>query len=279
MSQFCLDQCTCDCHRQPASQCQPLDSHLIFKKPIVITIPRTTSPSPFSTPSAAALTYQITSDHQLQLQHEDRHVHFESPSPSANRIGLTYNQTSQKPQPRSILRTLPVPVELLPSVPTIYIVTYAKSLTPTLPSINTLLNTQIPHRKPPIPYLYTLDCSSLPIPPASLCEKYSGISLIMQDIVSSNPTARQWIKQAVGILLDFGAREREKPSHRRGDKDTGRREVAMSVCCESGTHRSVAIAERIAQGVKDEVGRLGNEEGVKIVCRHVHRAKGPGDPF
>lgn len=59
----------------------------------------------------------------------------------------------------------------------------------------------------------------------------------------------------------------------------GGREVAMSVCCEAGTHRSVAIAEMIAQGVKREVGKLGGGDGVRVVCRHVHRVRGEGDPF
>jgi RNase adaptor protein for sRNA GlmZ degradation len=54
----------------------------------------------------------------------------------------------------------------------------------------------------------------------------------------------------------------------------------MSVCCHAGTHRSVAIGERIAQGVKAEVAKLeGCGEGVRIVVRHVSRVKGRGDPF
>lgn len=223
-------------------------------------------PSPCTTPPSASLTYAVPQTYQLE-GYGDRRVHFDVPVASQRDCA----------QPRSILRSLPLPVQAPPSIPTMYIITYAKSLTPTFSSINTLLNTQIPHRKPPIPHLYTLDCSTLPIPTASLCEKYSGISPIMQDTVSSDPMARQWIKQAVRILLDFGARERERNMSR--SRNQLRREVAMSVCCESGTHRSVAVAERIAQGVKDEVGRSGQREGVKIVCRHVHRAKGPGDPF
>jgi RNase adaptor protein for sRNA GlmZ degradation len=63
-------------------------------------------------------------------------------------------------------------------------------------------------------------------------------------------------------------------------KEGGRgREVCMSVCCHAGTHRSVAMGERIAQGVKGEVGRRGGGDGVRIVVRHVHRVKGVGDPF
>jgi RNase adaptor protein for sRNA GlmZ degradation len=79
--------------------------------------------------------------------------------------------------------------------------------------------------------------------------------------------ARRAVKRAVADLLAFGAAER------------GMREVSMSVCCTAGTHRSVAIGERIAQGVKGEVRRLAVKEGVKVVVRHVSRVKGRGDPF
>jgi hypothetical protein len=37
------------------------------------------------------------------------------------------------------------------------------------------------------------------------------------------------------------------------------------------------VGERIAQGVKREVGKGGGE--VRVVCRHVSRVKGVGDPF
>ena len=85
--------------------------------------------------------------------------------------------------------------------------------------------------------------------------------------------ARRAARTAVKELLRFGEGER------RGRFGGGSVEVSMSVCCHSGTHRSVAIAERIAQCVKSEVGRMGCEEGVRVVCRHVHRVKGRRDPF
>lgn len=56
-------------------------------------------------------------------------------------------------------------------------------------------------------------------------------------------------------------------------------EVAMSVCCTVGTHRSVAIADVIAREVRGEVRRWGSEEGVRIVVRHVHRVQKRGDEF
>ena len=83
--------------------------------------------------------------------------------------------------------------------------------------------------------------------------------------------ARRAVKNAIEDLLEFGRREK---------RGRGReREVALSVCCHAGTNRSVAIGERIAQGVKNEVRRMGVQEGVVVVVRHVHRIKGKGDPF
>lgn len=87
----------------------------------------------------------------------------------------------------------------------------------------------------------------------------------------SSPVARKLVAGAVRDLLDA--------SGRKGDVRKGAREVSMSVCCHAGTHRSVAVAERIAQGVKTEVGKRGGGEGVSVVVRHVSRVKGVGDPF
>jgi RNase adaptor protein for sRNA GlmZ degradation len=99
---------------------------------------------------------------------------------------------------------------------------------------------------------------------------YSGMSPLIQDVVMQDRNARKAVEHAVAELLAFGAREK---------REKGAREVSMSVCCTAGTHRSVAIGERIAQGVKAEVQRLRVREGVKVVVRHVSRIKGPGDPF
>tara|TARA_R110002003_G_scaffold63_12_gene5877 strand:- start:5038 stop:5631 length:594 start_codon:yes stop_codon:yes gene_type:complete len=170
--------------------------------------------------------------------------------------------------PRPILRHHLEPVQ-----PTIYIVTFSTDAVPnTARNVLTLLDTQIPRREPPIPHLYTIDARSITAPSARQCEKYSGISPLIQDVVMSDRRARKAVKTTVRELLDFGAKERSKGP-------VGKKEVSMSVCCTAGTHRSVAIGERIAQSVKSEVGRLGTREGVRVVVRHVHRIKGRGDPF
>ena len=85
--------------------------------------------------------------------------------------------------------------------------------------------------------------------------------------------AREAAKHAVRELIRFRSAERDRVRGRE------QKEVSISVCCHAGTHRSVAIAERIAQGIKGEVGRLGTQEGVRVVCRHVSRVRGRGDPF
>lgn len=87
----------------------------------------------------------------------------------------------------------------------------------------------------------------------------------------ASPVAWKLVAGAVRDLLDA--------SGRKGDVRKGVREASMSVCCHAGTHRSVAVAERIAQGVKTEVGKRGGGEGVRVVVRHVSRVKGVGDPF
>jgi predicted protein tyrosine phosphatase len=171
-----------------------------------------------------------------------------------------------------VIRDHKTPSLGIPTIPTVYIVTFSTDATlHRSKNVSRLIETQIPMRNPPIPHLYTIDARDYMPPSARVCERYSGISPVVQDIVMQDRKARHAVKHAVQELLAFGLREREK--------ERGKREVSMSVCCHAGTHRSVAIGERIAQGVKAEVGKLGLEEGVRVVVRHVHRMKGRGDPF
>lgn len=163
-----------------------------------------------------------------------------------------------------------------PTQPTIYIITFAADLIRSESSTSTLLASQVPQRYPPIPHLYTIDARNMRPPPPAMCDRYSGISPAVQEVVMRDPSARMAVRKAVKELLRFGDREKSKEKRGRGTRSM---EVSMSVCCHAGTHRSVAIAERIAQCVKKEVGRLGCEDGVRVVCRHVHRIKGRADPF
>ena len=87
----------------------------------------------------------------------------------------------------------------------------------------------------------------------------------MQSEVLRDPEARKEIQYAIEELIMF-------VKH-------GGRETSIAVCCTAGTHRSVAITECIAKGVREGVSKMGSRDGVKIVVRHMHRVKGPKDPY
>jgi len=208
----------------------------------------------------------------IRVYERNRTTRRSLPSPTPDVI---IQHQPHEPVLRSILRPVAKVIRdlpLTPVQPTIYIVTFAADTIPNHgKNVKRLLDDQIPRRNPPIPHLYTIDARSFQPPSQRICERYSGISPIVQDIVMQDRGARKAVKNAVQELLNFGLHERQKAG--------GKREVSMSVCCHMGTHRSVALGERIAQGVKSEVGRAGVEEGVRVVVRHVHRIKGRGDPF
>jgi hypothetical protein len=211
-------------------------------------------------------------DHSFST--DGAHDHF-TPTP----ITIHHRSPTQPPEDH-ILRSIFKPVAKVvrdlkprqPTQPTVYIVTFSADTVLTRPkNVARLLDTQLPVRNPPVPHLYTIDARDYVPPPQRICERYSGISPVVQDIVMQDRRARRAVSDAVQELVAFGMNERQKVG--------GKREVSMSVCCHMGTHRSVAIGERIAQGVKAEVGRLGLEEGVRVIVRHVHRVKGRKDPF
>lgn len=163
--------------------------------------------------------------------------------------------TATPPPLRSILKKPP-------SVPTIYLLSFSTDRTPTTRAFAALLNE---HLLPHIPLRYTIDARSFLVPPTRICETYSGVAGIVQGEVLRDSRARAEIDHAVGELTSFV---------RQGGRETG-----LAVYCTAGTHRSVAIAELIALGVRDEVRRLGSKEWVKVVVRHVHRVRGVKDPY
>lgn len=91
----------------------------------------------------------------------------------------------------------------------------------------------------------------------------------MQDAVMRDQRARERVRDAVRELVGFVE----------GAERAREREVALVVFCSAGTHRSVAIAEVVALGVRREVRRRGCRDGVKVVVRHVHRVRGWDDPY
>jgi hypothetical protein len=155
-----------------------------------------------------------------------------------------------------------IPKHAVPSMPTIYLLTFSTDRTPTTQAFASLLNRHLPLR---VPLLYTIYARSFVVAPRIICEGYSGVAEIVQSEVLRDSGARKEIQYAVEELTMF-------VKH-------GGRETSIAVCCTAGTHRSVAIAECIAKGVREEVSRMGSKNGVKIVVRHVHRVKGPRDPY
>jgi hypothetical protein len=217
--------------------------------------------------------YSHTYEYDSEIHHRERY-RTSSPSP-AQRTTLPRSNSYHTTTPST---SISIPH---PTIPTVYIITFATDLTPNERSISALLSSQLPLRTPPIPHLYTIDARNVRPPSVSLCREYSGISRVIQDVVMQDSEARRAARRAVDGVLAFGEEERDRMGERgRGKASQGRAvEVSLSVCCHSGTHRSVAIAERIAQCVKSEVGRRGCADGVRVVCRHVHRVKGRRDPF
>jgi hypothetical protein len=213
--------------------------------------------------------YTSTYEHDSHIHRERYHRTSSPPRNSLPRSNSTYTRIPPPHQPQS--------QPPIPSRPTVYIITYATDIVHNESSVATLLASQVPRRHPPIPHLYTIDARDMRPPSASLCAQYSGISPLIQDMVMEDGEARRAARTAVKELLRFGAGERR--GRFGGGRGSDSVEVSMSVCCHSGTHRSVAIAERIAQCVKSEVGKMRCEEGVRVVCRHVHRVKGRRDPF
>ncbi|KAH7080688.1 hypothetical protein FB567DRAFT_551495 [Paraphoma chrysanthemicola] len=249
-------------------------------------------PPPYTPVDPVQATLQIRQGFERATQRLDnlsqlceRRVHFNIPPRMAKRSTSLYSDgiCDSRPLERDRLRHRSVSIPDIPRPilrpqldtlqPTIYIVTFSTDAVPnTSRNVSALLASQIPHRNPPIPHLYTIDARNITPPSAHHCEKYSGISPVIQAVMLNDRAAYKAIKTAMRELLDFGARERAKGPG-------GKMEVCMTVCCIAGTHRSVAIGELVAQGVKREVGRLGTREGVRVVVRHVHRMKRRGDPF
>jgi hypothetical protein len=146
--------------------------------------------------------------------------------------------------------------------PTIYLLTFSADRVPAAPDFANLLHE---HLAPQVDLRYTIDARRFLAPPPYICDKYSGVSDEMQDQILEDSVACGTINRVVDDLVDF--------------IQDGGRETCVAVYCKAGTHRSVALAELIAQGVRQEVRDLKSEEGVKIVVRHVHRVKGPKDPY
>lgn len=103
------------------------------------------------------------------------------------------------------------------------------------------------------------------MPPSRVCEEYSGVADVLQDEMLRDAGVSREVDRVVDDLTEF--------------LELGGRETCVAICCTAGTHRSVAIAELIALGVRNEARRSRGGEGVKVIVRHVHRVKGLKDPY
>lgn len=151
---------------------------------------------------------------------------------------------------------------LKPGMSTVYLLTFSTDHTPTTRDFARLLNKHLPRGAS---FRYTIDARPFLAPPRQVQELYSGVAEVTQDAVLQDRGARREIEHAVGELTNFILGKGG--------------ETAIAVCCTAGTHRSVAIAEAIATGVRREVRGMGEGVQVKVVVRHVHRVKGPKDPY
>ena len=156
--------------------------------------------------------------------------------------------------------------------PTVYILSFSTHLTPHTRALARLLAIHLPVRDAPIPHVCTVDATTVAVPPVDVCAAYSGVSRLVQECVMLDTRAREGTRRAVDEVMDFVEQRRCKGS-------IGAVEVAVSVGCTAGTHRSVAMAEGIAAGILGQVRRAEWEEGIKVVVRHVHRIRGPRDAF
>lgn len=152
------------------------------------------------------------------------------------------------------------------TLPTIHILSYALDHAPHTTDAQALLSRYLP---PSTLHLYTIPAYKFMPPPEDLCRLYSGVNPVIQEHVMQDARARRAVRHAVQDLLDFQRQERRREK----DGRSWKREVAISVCCHFGTHRSVGIAERIAEEVEEVVGKWGGK--VRVV--HVHRRRGVRD--
>lgn len=151
---------------------------------------------------------------------------------------------------------------LKPSMPTIYLLSFSTDRTPTTRDFAKLLNRHLP---PGASLRYTIDARPFLVPSRQIQELYSGVAEVTQDAVLQDRGARREVEHAVSELTSFVVGKG--------------RQTAIAVCCTAGTHRSVAIAECIAKGVRCKVRRMGEGVQAKVVIRHVHRVKGTKDPY
>ncbi|KAF1963542.1 hypothetical protein CC80DRAFT_541470 [Byssothecium circinans] len=213
------------------------------------------------------------------LRRTTPHIHHIPRKPSLRDQGLRQHSSpspsphEHRPSPRDRDRIHRSPRQPDPpprsSRPTVHILTYALKHTPTTTAALRILSDNLP---PDTPHLYTIHAHKFTPPPERLCEQYSGVTSVIQEYVMRDARARKAVSRVVEDLLEWWRRERER-ARREGRE--GRMDVAVSVCCVLGTHRSVSVAE----GIGREIERGKGGRGVRVRIVHVHRERGSREGF
>ncbi|KAH7118896.1 hypothetical protein B0J11DRAFT_79801 [Dendryphion nanum] len=191
---------------------------------------------------------------QYVLDHETMHRQLPAKVP--------YNRPINSPTARAASTTIepypPIhhiqPIPLPP--PTIHLLSFSHNHILHHSSLSSLLSDLVPH---PSTHLYTIRAGSFSKPPKHLWHDFTGTHPLIQEHVMQDPRAREAVETAVRDLRR--AVEWRVGAH-----------VVLSVSCGAGTHRSVAVVERIRERVEREVG---------VVARvvHVHRSRRERDPW
>ncbi|KAH8635395.1 hypothetical protein IG631_10796 [Alternaria alternata] len=146
---------------------------------------------------------------------------------------------------------------LQPQVPlvqkTLYVTTYSSEVLERQPGAEAQLLQHIPH----VPALLTIYCQTWRAPPRKMCQMYSGVSQQVQQFIMGSRTAVREINKALASIVNYF--------------NAGHQVASIQTTCHAGTHRSVGTGEIIAKEMK--------RMGVNVVIKHLHRRRGPGDPW
>lgn len=134
-----------------------------------------------------------------------------------------------------------------PSSPSLHIrfMSYAHTIGPPNLTLRTLL---------------TIDCTNLPPPSFALQKRYTGLDRPISDV---------FFRRSRNVSAYECALDRIYDQIRHWTPNRGYDEVVVLVKCMQGMHRSVAMAEKLA----DEVGNWG---GVRVRCEHLDLGEAVG---
>lgn len=173
-----------------------------------------------------------------------------SESPQSPKAQTLSDPTRERPQPLALDRSKPMYCHRRPQRPLapalrVRFVSYAHTL-----------------GKPRLPFhtILTIDCTTLPCPSFCLQKRYTGLDRQISDAVFARSRSEATYQWALDRIFD---------QIRYWTPNCGYDEVMVLVKCMQGMHRSVAMAERLA----DEVRRW---RGVLVRCEHLDLGEAVG---